>query len=198
MTKAGFALLKALVSSRLAVAQRSHSPERMQSGHKKPSPKKRFRPSSTALSGARPYQRATSPGPNLASPCIPGHATAPVASKRKKWATQDSRGGKFIRKHSGGRLATYACELTLMHLTTAFAVAAGAAGAAEASARSGNPAASTEEGDLRRALSRVLGQAPPTAASSAGVGPSKGRAPVPVPLHPMLLQPAISRCGDHC
>ena len=172
-----------------------------------PSPgKKRFRPSSIALSGTRPYQKPSPSGTQRPRSHISATAAASTGieppksgQRRKKWSTTDSKGGRFIRKHAGGRLATHACELTLMHLVSAFAVEAGAAAAAEAAARSTSSSASasvgTEEGDMRKALARLLGQAPLVPNASSRGNSNRARAAPALPMHPSLLQQAPPAAG---
>jgi hypothetical protein len=150
----------------------------------------RFRPSTNALSGTRPYQKpspsksAAPKSSSLAATAAHSAVLAPgrLPRSRKRFSTPDGRGGRFIRRHCGGRLATHACELTLLHLVHAFAVEAGRAACNEAAARtsgSSNGASSsssgscTEEGDMRKALTKLLGT---TALSSSASGGPTGAA----------------------
>jgi hypothetical protein len=187
----------------------------------------RFRPSSNALSGTRPYQRP-SPSKNAAATSVAATlaisatlAPGRLPRSRKRWATPDGRGGRFIRRHCNGRLATHACELTLLHLAHAFAVEAGRAAFNEASKRTRSSSSNssslansscTEEGDMRKALAKLLGPVPP---SNGNAGPTvhsagaqlvvgtvgyggrggKGKA-TPAPLHPLLLSEPMSSSSN--
>ena len=142
---------------------------------------RRFRPSAAALDGARIYlPRASPPRPG------PGHGKSSEAAgnqtartgKVRKWSCSDSRGGRFIRRHGGGRLATHECERTLMHIVTTFACEIARAAAAERGATGG----ATEERDVRRALAHALG------ATAPGERAAKAKSAQPQPLHPSLVE----------
>lgn len=187
------------------------------------SSRSRFRPSTNALSGTRPYQKP-SPSKNTAATSVAATlassatlAPGRLPRSRKRWATPDGRGGRFIRRHCNGRLATHACELTLLHLAHAFAVEAGRTAFNEASTRSRGISSNsssltnsscTEEGDMRKALTKLLGPALPSngnagstvqaagaqsvfgTAGSAGRG-GKGKV-TSAQLHPLLLSEPMS------
>jgi hypothetical protein len=140
-----------------------------------PSPKgKRYRPSTSALDGARQYKRAT---PKADTTTV-APRNAGGRGRGRTVASSNSRSGRFIRRHGSGRLATHACEVTLMYLVEAFAAEVGKAAAGEAAERAaGGSNTSTEEGDVRKALARLTGAVPPAPA-----GKRK-----PTPLHPALL-----------
>ena len=142
-----------------------------------PSRARRFRPSAAALSGTRAYvPRAASPG------AVAAAAAKTARSSKRRWSCNDSRGGRLIRRHGGGRLATQQSERTLIHIVTTFAVELAKAAAAErASAGS-----ATEEGDVRRALSHAMRNA--AAEKVSGAAKAVGRQPPPQPLHPSLLE----------
>lgn len=158
----------------------------------KSSPPKRFRPSISAISQIRPYQR---PPPSLATNVASSEDARGAQRKQKKWSGY-SRVGRFIRRHNDGRLSTNDCETTLMHVVSVFAAevaklagqlrshgeAEGATGSGSSRAAAGSSAraqsAKTEERDVRRALARLRGLPPPAAAlgrtppCSAGEGTS--------------------------
>ena len=88
----------------------------------------------------------------------------------------DSRAGRFIRRHNGNRLATRESEMTLVHIVSRFALEVARDAAA---GRSGASGASIEEGDVRKAVSRMLHFHDSALAAKAGK---------PQPLHPCLLE----------
>ena len=131
-------------------------------------PRKRFRPSAVALQGTRAYQR---PDPTRQQPAP---VLARSSERKRKWSTEkNSRGGRFIRRHSGGRIATYGSECTLMHIVTSFAIGVARAAAAEAADRTGSSGVVTEEGDVRKALTRLMQMAPAITQTKAATGKSK-------------------------
>jgi hypothetical protein len=110
--------------------------------------KQRFRPSVTALSGTRAFACRV-PSPTKAAPAPPAKAAA--AARPKKWSDSKSLTGRFMRRLSGGRLATHQSELTLTHIVTAFAMQV-----ARLAAENRQGSSATEEGDVRRALGVAL------------------------------------------
>lgn len=161
-----------------------------------PTPR-RFRPRPEALSGIRPYHKAPSPPgqPRAVSGGEQQQQQQQLRRKQRRWCGS-SRAGRFIRRHSDGRLAAIACEATLLHLVSTFAAAVGSAAAA---LRSSAPAAdaakvagaSTEEGDVRKAI--ALGRS--GALQGGGPLPPRGLAPsgpTPVSLHSAFVQPLIT------
>ena len=145
------------------------------------SPKKRlvrFRPSRAALDGIRAYPKPSSP-PRPAAPAAT--ASQPAARSKRRWSNSDSRGGRFLRRHSGGRLATLESEATLMHIVTTFAVEVARAAAADRST------ASTEEGDVRKALCKALPNNNRVAEPQTGSKKASKQQPQQ-PLHPCLFE----------
>ena len=119
----------------------------------KSSPPKRFRPTPAAIANIRPYKPAASSS----------DSTSKSAASRKRRSAGSSRFGRFILRHGDVRHATESCEAALKHIVGVFAaeVAKLASELHTADSRA-TATATTEEGDVRRALARLRDGAPPS------------------------------------
>ena len=139
---------------------------------------RRFRPSTAALTGTRAYQPKSPQSKTLATPRL-----ALKQAKNRRFCSDTTRVGRFIRRHAGSRLAMSECEPTLLYMVTTFATVVGEAASAEAASRGAR--GPTEEGDLRKALARLRGT------STAACAAQSSR--TPQSLHPALLE--IAACS---
>lgn len=147
--------------------------------------RQRFRPSDTALSGIRQYNAASSPGKGKAADDARSEGGSGGYVHVRRMATQRTKCGRFLRRHSGNKPARLECEPTLMHIVSTFAAEVGRAAAEFAAERSAHkPNAATEEGDIERALARLRDRTIPPSARTRARGEQT--------LHPALLEEAPS------